>query len=109
MQTKLAPGHEPMQDQRASVRFDTVMPLDVQGIEGWTRNISSSGVYFETDASQEIGSLVNLKIEFTLEGKRHQLLCEGKVVRVDQQNDRIGVAARLLTPFFSSADEPPAD
>lgn len=91
-------------DNRASTRFDSVMPIEMQGVEGWTRNISSTGVYFETDASQEVGSRVNLTLEFTLEGKHHRLLCEGEVVRVDQASDRVGVAARLLTPFFAAAD-----
>lgn len=92
-------------EQRSGARFDTVMPVDVHGSEGWTRNISSTGVYYETDADQQVGSLVNLTIQFTLSGKRQHLLCEGKVVRVDRGNDRQGVAAQLLTPFFSTAPE----
>jgi len=51
---------------------------------GATHNISAQGVYFETDVRQEVGSLVNFTLEFTLYGERHQLLCEGKVIRVER-------------------------
>ena len=88
-------------DQRAAVRFDTEMPVRIDGAEGIARNISSTGIYFETDVRQELGALVNLTIEFSLHGQRQRLQCEGKVVRVDARDGRVGVAARLLAPFFA--------
>jgi hypothetical protein len=98
----------PAQDLRAAARFDTVMALEVEGIEAWTRNISATGVYFETEAQPPLGALLNLSLAFTRGGRKHWLLCEGKVVRVSPKNDRVGVAARLLTPFFAPAEEHPA-
>jgi hypothetical protein len=91
-------------DQRTSARFDASMPVQIGGADGTTQNISAQGVYFETDVQQRVGSLVNFSVEFTLYGRRHRLLCEGKVVRVDQQGDRIGVAARLIAPFFEGEE-----
>lgn len=92
-------------EQRAAVRFDTSMPVRIAGAEGATHNISAHGVYFETDVQQRIGSLVNLTVEYTLYGRTHRLQCEAKVVRVDRQDGRIGVAARLLAPFFEEEEE----
>ncbi|MBE7368060.1 PilZ domain-containing protein [Ramlibacter pallidus] len=91
-------------DQRAAIRFDTAMPVRIEGCEGETQNISAQGVYFETDVQQPIGSLVNFTVEYTLYGRRHTLLCEAKVVRVDRHGDRIGIAARLLAPFFAEEE-----
>jgi hypothetical protein len=91
-------------DQRAAARFDTSLPVRIEGCTGATHNISAHGVYFETDVQQRIGSLVNFTVEYTLQGQRHTLLCEGKVVRVEAQGDRIGVAARLVTPFFAEEE-----
>lgn len=88
-------------DLRAAVRFDTEMPVRVDGAEAIARNISSNGIYFETDLRPVVGALVNLTIEFTLHGQRQRLECEGKVVRVDARDGRVGVAARLLAPFFA--------
>lgn len=101
METSMAPGDSEL---RNSVRFDTTMPVRIDGVDGETQNISAHGVYFETDVRQEIGALVNFTIEFTLYGQRHQLLCEGKVVRVQPREGRIGVAARLVTPFFAEPE-----
>ena len=67
--------------------------------------ISASGLYFETDVDLPFGSLLNLSVQFTQGGHKHWLACEGKVVRVSQADGRNGVAARLLTPFFSPAEE----
>ncbi len=81
------------------------MPVRIRGLPGTTHNISAHGVSFETDVRQEVGSLVNFTVEFTLQGQKHRLLCEGKVVRVEQEDGRIRVAARLLAPFFAGEEQ----
>jgi len=87
-------------EQRAAVRFDTQMPVHTEHGAGTTQNISAQGIYFETDVKPHEGALVNFSIEYHLQGRTHQLLCEGKVVRVEPQGGRVGVAARLVAPFF---------
>ena len=87
-------------EQRAAQRFDATLPVMVAGMPGETHNISAHGVYFETDAQQRVGALVNFTVEYTLLGRKHRLLCEGKVLRVEEQGGRVGVAARLVAPFF---------
>jgi hypothetical protein len=93
------------QDQRSAVRFDKTMPVRIDGAHGETLNISAHGVYFETDIPQQPGALVNFTVEFQMRGRTHRILCEGKVVRVEQQGTRIGVAARLVAPFFDESEE----
>jgi hypothetical protein len=92
-------------DHRAAARFDTALALDVEGLTARTRNISATGVYFETDIDLPIGSLVNMSVQFQYGGQKHWLLCEGKVVRVTHADGQTGVGARLLTPFFSQVEE----
>lgn len=91
-------------EQRGEARFDTALPVTMAGATGATHNISAQGIYFETDVRQEVGALVNFTLEFTLHGERHQLLCEGKVVRVEGEGRRVGVAAQLVTPFFEGTE-----
>lgn len=90
----------PAREQRRFDRFDTALRVDIAGGGGCTQNVSAQGVYFETDVQQRVGSLVNFTVEFTLYGRKHRLLCEGKVLRVDRHDGRVGVAARLVSPFF---------
>ena len=92
-------------EQRASVRFDTRMPVQLAGGTGTTHNISARGVYFETDVQPVPGALVDFTIEYHLRGRRHRLLCEGKVVRVEVRAGKVGVAARLIAPLFEGAED----
>ena len=92
-------------EHRSATRFDTALDVGVEGLGARTRNISASGVYFETQLNLPLGSLLNLDVQFTHGGQQHWLACEGKVVRVEEANGQNGIAARLLTPFFSSVDE----
>ncbi|NML45562.1 PilZ domain-containing protein [Ramlibacter sp. G-1-2-2] len=95
------PSQQQGSEQRTAVRFDTHLPVRLDGERAVSHNISTNGIYFETDVPHELGALVNLTVEFQLYGQRHRLLCEGKVVRVEAQGTRIGVAARLLAPLFT--------
>ena len=92
-------------DHRAAARFDTALNVDVEGLSARTRNISASGVYFETDVDLPLGTVLNLSVQFTQGGRKHWLACEGKVVRVTTADGHHGVAASLLTPFFSPVEE----
>jgi len=92
-------------EHRTAVRFDTHLPVRLDGDQAVSHNISANGIYFETDVPHELGALVNFTVEFQLYGQRHRLLCEGKVVRVEAQGSRIGVAARLLAPFFAAQEQ----
>jgi hypothetical protein len=87
-------------EQRAAVRFDTHLPIRVNGAHGVAHNISNTGIYFETDAQQSPGQLVNVLVEYQAQGRKRQLRCEGQVLRVHCQDGRNAVAARLLAPFF---------
>jgi hypothetical protein len=87
-------------EQRGAVRFDSQLPVHIEHGAGTTHNVSAQGVYFETDVEPRAGALVNFTIEYRLHGRRHRLLCEGKVVRVEPRGGRVGVAARLVSPFF---------
>lgn len=92
-------------EQRATIRFDATMPVHIEGSAGSTQNISAQGVFFETELPQAPGELVSFVIEYRLYGRLHRLMCEGKVVRVEAQDDgRHGVAARLLAPFFEGEE-----
>ena len=90
---------------RGADRFDTELPVDIGGIHGLTRNISATGVYFESEMAQEPGSRVHFTVEVNVRGEKLKLVCEGDVVRVGRNNGTSGIAARLVSSFFSDAAE----
>lgn len=91
--------------ERGSDRFDTELPVDMNGVGGLTRNISATGVYFETGASHEPGSRVHFTIEMMIQGQKRKLVCDGEVVRVDHKGATVGIAARLVESFFSDVED----
>ena len=90
--------------QRNADRFDTQLPVDIDGIPSLTRNISATGMYVETDTHQTPGSHIHFTVEVVVWGKKLKLVCDGEVVRVDQNGDKTGVAVKLDNSFFADAE-----
>jgi hypothetical protein len=101
----VASSPEKSEQYRIAERFDSAIPVALEGAVGEVRNISDTGLYFETDVEQKVGSLVDLTLEFQLGGKPHRVQCQAEVVRISQLNGRVGVGARLLAPLFATEVE----
>ena len=99
--------------QRAADRFASELPLHINGVDGLTKNVSATGVYFETTAQAEPGSKVSFVVEVMINGQNVNMVCSGQVVRVDHKDDKVGVAVKLTSSFFTDAvdtgDEPEPD
>lgn len=96
-------------DKRRARRFPMTLPVAVrlEEIAGHdnktvqTRNVSSSGVYFEFASPIEIGTPLEFVLtlpEQITKGSAVRIRCVGKVVRVDENRseaDTLGVAATI--------------
>jgi hypothetical protein len=87
--------------QRAADRFTSELPIEINGLQGLTRNISATGVYFETTRDQAPGSRVHFVVEVTVNGERLKMVCAGEVVRVEHKDATVGVAVKLANSFFA--------
>ena len=99
-------GTEAKVERRAARRFSMMLPLRVrfaadEGFtekSGETRDVSFRGLYFLIEASLETGSsiefVLTLPQQITLAGDVH-IRCYARVLRVDSQNGRRGVAAQI--------------
>ena len=104
-------------ERRASRRFTMTLPLKVRasgpdgGIErqGQTRDVSFRGLYFLIDADFENGSpiefVLTLPREITLAGDVH-IRCFAQIIRVEPNDGRRGVAARIDRYEFLPATAP---
>ena len=64
---------------------------------GITRNISTSGVYFETDVDYAPGSEINFAIELDGPAERKLILrCRGMIVRIEHRAGKVGVAVEIV-------------
>ena len=93
-----------MTERRTARRYELSLPVivrtPIQAVpeprNGQTRDISTRGVYFTIDETMapgtELDFMLTLPAEIT-RGTEVFIRAHCKVVRVDQQDDRVGVAA----------------
>lgn len=71
------------------------MPVELGTAAGITRDVSASGIFFETDASFAVGSEIDLSVELDTPGGKMLLKAHGNVVRVEHRDAKIGVAVKI--------------
>lgn len=79
-------------------------PVRLDRGTGVTRNISASGVFFETSVDYAVGSKISFAIE--IEGPRGgklMLRCQGEIVRVERRDGKVGVATKIVPSKLESA------
>jgi hypothetical protein len=84
-------------ERRRGWRYPLNLGVSLGRSTGLSRDVSASGVFFETDASVSPGQVITFS--FTLNDVypelRLALQCKGKIVRVEQHEGRLGVAATI--------------
>jgi hypothetical protein len=84
-------------ERRGAGRYELALPVRYRdGCVGVTRNISASGVLFETDRAEREGDSFVLEVELA----DATIRCEGRVVRIEPLGNRFGVALELTTSRF---------
>lgn len=87
--------------RRVSHRFPLRIPVALDDLSGLTRNVSASGLYFETEGI----FLISKTLDFDLllprpSGAVLRLRCQGEVVRVEPAEEYVGIAVRFThRPF----------
>ena len=71
------------------------LPLDLGGAAGVARDVSASGMFFETDASYAIGSSISIALALDTPWGKVMVKCQGKIVRVESHDRKVGVAVQF--------------
>lgn len=89
-------------EQRREPRYQGKLPVQFESGKGITRDFSGSGVFFETDRSFTPGQLIELTLVLEHIDPEHpvQLKCLGKIIRVEESGQKIGVAAAINSYTF---------
>jgi PilZ domain len=77
-------------------RYRLALPVQLNDGIGFTCDISTSGILFETESAYSIGDTIRLLLNFQYE----TLQCEARVVRVEPRNGQFGVAVVLTSYVF---------
>jgi hypothetical protein len=88
--------------RRREQRLAVALPVELPNGEGVTRDVSASGVFFETAVSFSPGSTIRLclLLEHADPIGPIRLHCQGKVVRLERLHGRIGVAVAIDQHHF---------
>ncbi len=97
---------------RGEKRLNAVFPLNLgDGATGLTRDVSASGIFFETDVINEPGSIIHFTLTFDSPGGGMTLNCQAQVLRVEPQSSgasgiemrkRVGIAAKIIDSKFEA-------
>jgi hypothetical protein len=86
---------------RKDERFGTELSVRLEGGEGIVRNVSASGIYFVTDVALEEGQPVKFTLDFqNFPTGPISVNCIARIVRVEGQGARRGVAASISSFEF---------
>jgi hypothetical protein len=83
------------EDRRQAERFAAAMPVSVDGEQGTTQDLSTTGLSFHADHAYEPGTQVEVVIEYLLDGHQYPLRCQAEVVRSVPDADGFTIGARL--------------
>ena len=80
------------------------MPVYLKSVEGITRDVSASGIFFWTsDAVCVPGELISFSVNLERPDGRMTLRCQGDVVRTEQHAAAIGVAVKITESMMETA------
>lgn len=77
-------------------RVPAALPVSLDRGAGITRDVSASGVFFETDVNYAPGSEISFAIELNGPAGKMMFKCLGQIVRVEERGGKVGVAAKII-------------
>ena len=75
----------PASNQRRAERFGVGLPYTLDGQEGQTRDLSATGLSFESDTAYPIGTIIDLTLRYGLDGHNFPLQCQVEVIEFGLQ------------------------
>jgi len=108
--SRLTPeGATQFHERRRAPRLPITIPVELEGGAGVTRNVSISGVFFETDRYLVLGEQVRLTLVLGRLSPDDpvRLQCDGRVVRVERREMqvRLGVAVAVESYRFMTREQ----
>lgn len=82
-------------DKRRGERVKAALPAAMEGLPALSRDVSASGIFLETEAGYALGSPVSMALDLDTPWGKVVFRCEGRIVRVEHREDKVGVAVRF--------------
>lgn len=93
------------EQKRRQQRVPSAIPFTLDdGSGAITRDLSPSGVYFETEGEIAVGSLLHFSLEFDNPSGDLLFQCVARVVRVQPEDGKLGVGAQFVESHLERKD-----
>ena len=76
-------------------RHTVSIPITLGPKTGIVKDISATGIYFEIDCEQKIGSDIHFELELITPGGPIRVNCKGQIVRLENKGKHVGIAAKI--------------
>ena len=90
-----APKTRKSSDKRRQKRLGATLAVNLGRQSGVTRDLSASGVFFETDAAYHKGNRIHFEINLDTPWGCAVCDCDGQIVRVERRDGSIGIAVQF--------------
>jgi hypothetical protein len=94
-----------MAEARREERVPVTLPVTLHEGAGITRDVSPTGIFFETDLDYRAGSSIEFSLELENAGAKMIMKCQAEIVRVEHRDGRVGVAAKIVSSGFFEAQD----
>ena len=83
------------QGHRKEERVSTALPVHLGSATGITKDVSASGIFFETDVPYALDSVISFTVQLDTPGGKMLLKCRGMIVRIEALGKKVGVAVKI--------------
>lgn len=93
---KARPAKRKSVEHRQAPRVAVPLPIGLRRGRGMTRDVSANGIFFETDSTYSVGSVIDVRLDLDTPWGKVMVRSKGRIVRIEPHDDRIGVAVRFV-------------
>jgi PilZ domain-containing protein len=90
------PAKRKRAEHRRAPRVAAPVPVGLRRGRGTMRDVSASGIFFETDSAYAVGSVIEVRLDLDTPWGKVMFRSAGKIVRIEPRDDRVGVAVRFV-------------
>jgi len=91
-------------NMRGEERVNAALPVAFGADSGVTRDISASGILFETDATLQPGGAIEFLVDFKGPNGKMILKCSGLILRAETVDARTRVAVKIIESAMQVAE-----
>ncbi|OFZ97966.1 MAG: hypothetical protein A2Z64_12695 [Betaproteobacteria bacterium RIFCSPLOWO2_02_67_12] len=94
-------------ENRKGERLGAALTVKLGRKSGVTRDVSASGVFFETDVAYHKGSKIHFEIDLDTPWGKAVCDCNGRIVRVQRHDGAVGIAVQFTEARPRARKAPP--